>query len=122
MSQHRSVHAIYKLISNDSQDKARYRETLIVSGNDRTVCLNDHKIELGACGLEVGDALEVYQPMLERWFPLRWATIVGPFTSVSGNSLFLRRSEVYQLRDFPLLQPIASYVPQLSNKGKERAF
>ncbi|KAJ2930711.1 hypothetical protein H1R20_g6389, partial [Candolleomyces eurysporus] len=117
-----AIRAVPVLVVAWIKDNARYCETLIISHSDRAVCLNNHKLERGACGIEAGDKLEVYKPTLHRWFPVGWATILGLFTSASGNSLFPCRSNVYRLQDFNLVQPIASHVPQLSMKGKGRAL
>ncbi|RXW17631.1 hypothetical protein EST38_g8215 [Candolleomyces aberdarensis] len=103
------------------KDNARYHKTLVVSRSNWTVCLNEHELELGACGIEVGDELQVYKPTLHRWSPVCWATILGPFTSASENLLLLCCSDVRRLRDFNLGQPIASHIPQWSTKGKGRA-
>jgi len=105
-----------------SQDNSRYIETLVVSGDDHCFSLADYKLELGAKGVEYGSSkLEVYNPKIKEWVPLKWSDRIGPIRKLPFTVYLIRYKGVEVLDRFEVLQCMATSGGLPDPKGKRRA-
>ena len=66
------------------------------------------------------DALEVYNPMIKKWNPLKWSHHISPIRS-SCSVYFIWYKGVEVLDRFEALKGIATSVEFPNPKGKRRA-
>jgi len=95
-------------------------ETLIVSGVDHCFALSDYKLELGDKGVERSGKLEVYNPQIKEWVPLKWSDQIGPVRAPYAV-YFFRYEEVKILDRFEALRCMATSGGLPDPKGKRRA-
>ncbi|KAL0056541.1 hypothetical protein AAF712_016855, partial [Marasmius tenuissimus] len=72
-------------------------QVLLTPDQDHRVKLSNHKIELGAIGMEAGDKFQVWMGRWGRWISIRWETRL---CAKAGQHIVLRQSDVRNMCNF----------------------
>ncbi|KAL0058123.1 hypothetical protein AAF712_015217 [Marasmius tenuissimus] len=79
------------------KDGEHPEQVLLTPDPDRRVQLSNHKVELGAIGMEAGDKFQVWMGRWGRWISIRWETRL---CAKAGQHIVLRKSDVRNMCNF----------------------